>query len=177
MKSIDYIKERLKDGYATNIDINKLNLIEEVDFITVFNELFDEEGANFLESGIKMQLKDGTTISELVYDGDAEYNYFSTSTSINDGTLYFDVEPIADILKRVLTCQTYNSEIMEGLPNVDEDRQFYETHHIKYTVGDFVVGVEFADSSEDDVDWLDKDRPWLTKRTTAMLPIKFEIVE
>ena len=107
-------------------------------------------------------------LSEVYYDSNADFNYFSMNRNCNDGTLIFDMEAMQQVLMKVLSCQTYNKAVLVEVP---DDMEFFNTHHFKYTVGDIVLCQEYSN------EFGTKEKPWIKRRTTALLPIKFEVVE
>ena len=79
----------------------------------------------------------------------------------------FDLEAMKYVLTKVLACQTYNKAVVSEPVDMD----FFNTHYFKYTVGDIVLCQEY------DEEFSTKEKPWMTRRTTALLPIKFEVFE
>ena len=57
------------------------------------------------------------------------------------------------------------------MSEVPDDKDFFNSHHIKYTIGNIVCCTEYSE------EFATKDKPYLTSRYTALLPIKFEIVK
>lgn len=164
MKSLEYIKNRIATGETglTNIDFDDLS---ETSFKDIFKQMYQHDFPDCNKVEIKM--KDGTIISEIIYDPDAEFNYFSMERSTHDGTFFFIGETINNLLMKVFRCGTYNKAVLDEVPDSDE---YFNTHHFKYTIGDIVLGTEY------DGDFVPEDKKWMRERTTAMLPIKFEVV-
>lgn len=96
---------------------------------------------------------------ELVFDPNAELEYFTSNTCIHDGTLLFIQELMEECVKNVAYCATYNKN----------GRKPESGDTIKYTVGNFVVLNEY------DGEFVPSVHPWLRERTTVLLPIKMEV--
>lgn len=92
----------------------------------------------------------------ITFDDNSDFDYITADRSVNDGTLYFIVESIHRCVQKVCTARSYNKNI--GRPDVGD--------HIEYVVGNFVILIE------DDGDFVPYDRPWMSTRTTVMLPVK-----
>ena len=90
------------------------------------------------------------------FDSDTDYDYFASESSVNDGTLAFVEYDIKTVIDRVIKCGTYCKT--KGQPENGD--------YVTLTVGNFVI---IEDENPDRGDW-----PWLKRRTTVMLPIKYE---
>ena len=163
MKSLEYVKQRIAEG---NTGLSNCSYKSMTEFYTVdiFEKMYK---SRTLETGITVGNSDHQ-IANIYYDPEADFNYFSMSRNTNDGTLMFDFEAMKDVLHKVLSCQTYNKSILSEVPNNEE---FFNTHHFKYTVGDIVLCQEYGD------EFGTEEKPWMKRRTTALLPIKFEVVQ
>lgn len=114
---------------------------------------------------LKIQNNDG--ISEeikinLEINPEGKFDYFTSSSLIHDGTLLFENECIIDCICNVICGKTYNKKI--GKPKNGET--------IHYIVGNLVV------LSEHDIYgniFTPKDKPYMCKRTTVLLPIKMTV--
>lgn len=167
MKSLEYVKNRIASGKTDFTDIKWSGDFIEVDLKGIFKNQFN---VDFPDAGAIAQ-HDDILIAEIIYDPDADFNYFATSQRIHDGTLLFVYETFADLINKVLMCGTYNKEVIENLQLPKDNPEFYKKHHLKYTIGDIVWGTEMGG------DYVPKDKLWMRERTTAMLPIKFEVVD
>lgn len=163
MKALQYIKKRIEEG-TTNLSDCNYKTMEVFNTVDVFEKIYNSRN---LEKGVVLETISKDKIAEVFYDADAEYNYFTMSRNLNDGTLLFDLEVMQDALYKVLSCQTYNKEVLSEIP---DSQEFVDTHYFKYTIGDIVLCQEYDDKFTTD------EKPWLTRRTTAILPIKFEVV-
>lgn len=111
---------------------------------------------------LKLQNADG--ISEeikinLEINPDGNFDYFTSSSLIHDGTLLFEEECIIDCIYNVVYGRTYNKKI--GKPR--------NGNTINYIVGNLVV------LNEHDIYgniFTPKDKPYMCERTTVLLPIK-----
>lgn len=169
MKSLEYIKQTIASGRTglTNVDWEDLS---ETSFKDAFKQMYQHDFPECNRIETRTSKDGGDLIAEFIYDPDVDYNYFSMERSTHDGTFLFIGETITKLLHKVFMCGTYNKEVMDGIPSPMEDENFFKMHHLKYTVGDIVLGTEF------DGDFVPEDKKWMRERTTAMLPIKFEVV-
>jgi len=165
MKSFEYIVGRIRNG-DTNLPKDIHCTFFSYNFDEVFNKMSDNK---FPESNnFNIQTEDGNVLAEVIYDPDADFNYFATERMVHDGTLLFIGETAQKVVEKVLKCNTYNKNIIDE-SQLDDD--FFNTHHFKYRVGDVIM------AEEHNGDFVPTGKPWMKDRTTAMLPIKFEVVD
>lgn len=169
MKSLGYIRQRIKEGNTGLTDCNYENMTE-VNTLDVLSKMYNSEfNPEKLKDGVTICRGDNKEkIAEVYYNPNTEFNYFSMSRCTDDGSLYFDLEMAVNVLHKVMSCQTYNKAI---LPEAPVDKKYFETHYLKYTVGDIILCHEY-----DNKEFATKEKPWLKRRTTALLPIKFEVI-
>lgn len=158
--SLDYIKYRVLERKDTNLDI-------------AFDNVFEISPKKFLKldehNQVSIVLKDtsanpkGDINVKVTYNPNADFSYFTTSSSIHDGTLLFVYKNIEDCLVKILTLQTYDKKI--GLPKDVINSNYF------YTIGDIVVVNEFDDR------FAPAEKPWMRQRTTVMVPIVFHYEE
>lgn len=163
MNSLQYIVQRINEG-TTNLSDCNYETIEEFNTVDIFEGMYYSRN---LENGITIATNTNK-IAEIFYNPNAEFNYFTMSRISNDGTLLFDLETMQDVLSKVLYCQTYNNAVLSEIP---DNQEFFDTHCFKYTVGNIILCQEYDDNK-----FTTEEKPWLKRRTTAFLPIKFEIV-
>ena len=99
---------------------------------------------------------------------DATVNFMTLKMNVEFEEGKDPKEVMQDVLYKVLSCQTYNKSILKDIPNNEE---FFNTHIFKYVIGDIVLCQEYSK------EFSTKEKPWMTRRTTALLPIKFEVIE
>lgn len=116
----------------------------------------------FKNNNIYIVKKDNLTV-EITYDPDADFQYFTTSASTHDGTLMFVLENMVKCLEKVMYAQTYF--IPAGLP------KDLSNATLRYTIGNFVVCNEYGKQ------FATKEKPWMTERTTVLLPIYYSYEE
>lgn len=100
---------------------------------------------------------------KVTYDPDADFKYFTTSSSRHDGTMLFVCKNIDDCLKKILSLQTYDASF--GMPKNANNYNYF------YTIGDIVVVNEYGRHFATD------EKPWMQQRTTVMIPIVFRYEE
>lgn len=161
--SLDYIKYRVLEQKDTNLDI-------------AFDNVFEISPKKFLkldennQVSIVLKVLDNTSVTpkgditvKVTYNPNADFSYFTTSSSRHDGTLLFVYENIENCIVKILTLQTYDEKI--GLPEDVTNYNYF------YTIGDIVVVNEFDDR------FAPAEKPWMRQRTTAMVPIVFRYEE
>lgn len=150
-KSYDFCKELCHDKERCGFWDRKWDDVSEYSFIDIFkNEL---PLHHILKS-------DNVKISvDVIYDPSADFQYFTSYVTQTDGTMFFELEAMQEILSRLAQCRTYFSR-MDAPHN---------GAHISYTVGNFVLVREY------DTENSPSDKPWMSERLTVMLPIKYEI--
>lgn len=114
---------------------------------------------------IRRELEDGTKIDITIYltiNPEAEFDYFTSSSSVHDGTLVFKLELINDCICNVICGKTYNKNMGEPKSN----------NTVHYIVGNLVVLNEY---DMDHNKFCSKDKPFLCERTTVLLPIRMSL--
>lgn len=114
---------------------------------------------------IRRELEDGTKIDITIYltiNPEAEFDYFTSSSSVHDGTLVFKLELINDYICNVICGKTYNKNMGEPKSN----------NTVHYIVGNLVVLNEY-DMDHNKI--CSKDKPFLCERTTVLLPIRMSL--
>lgn len=94
----------------------------------------------------------------VVFDADADFQYFVVTGSTHDGTLYFTYEQIERAVQMIVQAVTYY-EPRGSHPNGS---------HITYTVGNFIIITEIGNYGTD-------EKPWLCQKDTILLPVKYEV--
>ena len=164
-KSLEFIKDRIK-SYSTNgMDNNTYECMEEqtpyeilkeslklatIDSI-LCNQTFEYEILN--KDKFKMKI---------IYNPNAEYDYFTMQRCLSDGTYAHLYELMEICVENIINLKTYFKNVT--LP------KDLSGHTLIYTIGNFVLT-----SETDKEKFKTEDKPWLDCRFTAMLPIKFEI--
>lgn len=115
-------------------------------------EFFDKYIHGARKIILSQQEKEDITV-DLIFDPDASFDYFTNSSSINDGTMVFTLTTMEEIVMKILNAGTYD--------NRKEPHGWGD--HIQYTLGNFVVLHEFGDFST-----------WMKSRVTVLLPIKYD---
>lgn len=170
-KSIEFVKERIKNGYCSDFTIDELNNVYEINFIDILKSVFSDLKEDLHNNKITLMV-DGTDINgrygkrdvSITYNPDANFEYFTTECCVCDGTLYFQAELINKVLRKVLSSSTYNNR----KSNYNDDYPF--DYDIEYEVGNFVINTEYGDFGTE-------EKPWLHARFTVMLPLTFNAVK
>lgn len=167
-KSLNFIKNRIESGMCSGMNISDYKNAFEfnfIDFINICNENIKKSFCNnqftTIMSG-ECNGIEGKSANIIVFDPDADFEYFTMESCSCDGTLLFMNELMEDVLSKIFGVRTYNTQTiptgaLENIWNYD----------IKYTVGNFVLNNENGKFGTE-------EKPWMQSRFTAMLPIKCE---
>ena len=165
-KSLEFIKERIQSGGTNGMENNKYNKLTEEQ--TPF-EILEESLKLAITGSILCSqtfeyniLNKGTFKVKIIYNPNAEYDYFTMQCCLSDGTYAHLYELMEICVENIINLKTYfkNVTLPKGLSG----------HTLIYTIGNFVLT-----SETDKEKFKTEDKPWLDCRFTAMLPIKFEI--
>lgn len=153
-----YIEEHPETGYK---DIDS-KCIDEMDSKSIFLNCLVRHGYDIEvldHADIKLELKgQHATHISVVFDMDADFQYFVISRSTHDGTLSFTISRIVWVISQILNGTTYYEPCGKPL----------EGSHITYTIGNFIVITETGDFGTN-------EKPWLHQRDTILLPVKYEV--
>ena len=165
-KSLEFIKERIQSGGTNGMENNKYNKLTEEQ--TPF-EILEESLKLAITGSILCSqtfeyniLNKGTFKVKIIYNPNAEYDYFTMQCCLSDGTYAHLYELMEICVENIINLKTYfkNVTLPKGLSG----------HTLIYTIGNFVLT-----SETDKEKFKTEDKPWLDCRFTAMLTIKFEI--
>ena len=166
-KSLEFVKKRIKSGETNGMENNKYDWMEEVIPQRFLKELLESpmvsKESTLYNQEINYSIKDnGTFKAKIIYDPNAEYDYFTMNRCASDGTyIHFD-ELMEMCIGNIINLKTCSKKT--GVP------KDLSGHTLIYTIGDFVL------ASETDKDkFKTEDKPWLACRFSAMLPIKYEV--
>lgn len=159
--SLDFVKNRIKNGETRDMNISDYESIEQVDLLKWLDNTNNKKLLKHLTNGI-VSINEYFSYS-VKYNPNEEYDYFTMSSCICDGTLMFYNGLCENVLNKVLNAETCKNDIM-----TDEIYNNIKEYIIEYTIGDFVFGDEY-----DLKKFGTKEKPWMYSRFTVMLPIKF----
>lgn len=95
------------------------------------------------------------------FSDNADFQYFTQTTYRNDGAFMSTMMAIDNIVSKIINAQSWSKDA--------KSPKLGDTLH--YVLGDFVI------LDENSKKFATKQKPWLTARTTVMLPIFVEILE
>lgn len=170
-KSLNFVKKRILTGECNGMENNNWVYLKEVSFLDIWNSEYINLKDHSLPKIFNYRFendnnKEHTMDMTLEYNDNADFQYFSTERCICDGTMLFEIENMLHVINKIINLKTYCTDVI--FPNDFEDSPW--KYNLKYTVGNFVIGMEKDDK------FSTKDKPWMTCRFTAMLPIKMEFV-
>ncbi len=155
-KSFDFCKAVAQDASRSNFaDRNWDNAAEDYETEAIFDEFLHGARNFYLEGKIDDEVEICFDIG-ISFDGNADFDFFTSESCVHDGTLYFIRETMNKCVRKVCMAQTYNKNI--GAPEHGDN--------IQYIVGNFVVLTEY------DGNFVPSDKPWMRERTTVLLPLK-----
>lgn len=152
-RSYDFCKKRCADQALCGFYDRKWDDVQEYPFIAA-------PGRKPPYSG-KLKADDMGISIDILFDPNADFQYFTSYVAYTDGTMIFELEAMQKLFNRLLQCGTYFNK-MEAP---------HDGAHITYTVGNFVVVREYGK------EFAPKEKPWMTERLTVMLPINYQIEE
>lgn len=158
-KSLEYIKQRISTQGARFSDRNLSQA-----FVVSPSRYIKFEGRSaVIKYEATINGKEVYFSSRLVYDPNADYEYFTSKVSTHDGTLLFVDNTINECIKNIINVQTYNT--IKGFPKELNGVEF------TYTMGDIIV------VNETDPKFAPADKPWMQERTTVMIPLIYSYKE
>lgn len=160
-KSLEFCKRIASDKDRSSFADRDWTKAIEIDSEKFFTSVLK----NCRNWSIRRELEDGTNIDitiDLTINPEAEFDYFTSASSVHDGTLAFKLELINDCICNVICGKTYNKNIGEPKSN----------NTVQYTVGNLVVLNEY---DMDHNKFCSKDKPFLCERTTVLLPIRMSL--
>ena len=159
-KSIDFCKQRAKESNFDFLPGTQFNEVNSLDILeTMFNDNTKEIISLITKDGL--ELTDNITV---IYDPDADFDYFTNARCRNDGTLLFALENMQKVLMNVLDTTTCCKT------KIPKDFLYNSSkYHCTYTIGNIVTTTEHSE------EFSTEEKPWMTQRDTAMLPIKFDV--
>lgn len=162
-KSLSFCKQIAKErsGFADR-PLDKAEEYEGME--SLLADLFSDR-ENFSEEFQEIAWADGIATvkirgitAEIHYNPNADFDYFTSVSSMSDGTAFFfgaDIDRCLGNVVGILSYPKWETQPVRG-------------DHIKYTIGNLVCLEEYGG------DFVPDDKPWMQCRTTVMLPIKFE---
>ena len=109
-KSLEFVKQRIATGECNGIENNKWERLNEIPFTNIYN--FDTEEKCTLpyvcEYMYIVDNKEKCFNIILNYNPEAEFQYFSTSQCICDGTLMFEINNMVNIIAKIFKGETYS---------------------------------------------------------------------
>ena len=162
MKSLDFCKQILTNPKRSNFTDRNWDKCKVVPSINIFDRYLKGhrnlllKGTN--DNGIKTEVA-----IRLEFNSDTDFEYFTSSTSIHDGTLLFIEENFKECVYKL--CQGQSYYLPTNKPPKNRCR-------IVYTIGDFIMLNEY---DEDGTLFVPKEKPYLRERTTILLPLKTRV--
>lgn len=155
-KSFDFCKAVAQDASRSSYaDRSWDNAIEYYETEAIFDEYLHGTRNFSFEGKVDDEVEICFDVS-FSFDGNADFEYFTSESCVHDGTLLFVREVIDRCVRKVCLAQTYNKNI--GAPESGDS--------VQYIVGNFVI------LTECDGDFMPVGKPWMRVRTTALLPLK-----
>lgn len=164
-KSLDFAKKRIASGKCGDMENDKFEHMNEVNFRVIadniqFNECV-KVSDNLWEVEFLVKGTDKSVKLSLKHNPDAEFDYISIERCYCDGTLCFFTSLCEEILEKILSGESaYTPKIPK---DIDESPENYD---ISFEVGNFVFAEEYGEK------FATKEKLWMKCRFTAMLPVK-----
>ena len=150
-KSFDFCKATAQNAYRSSYaDRSWDNAVEVYETEAIFDKYLHGARNFFFEGKVDDETEICFDVS-ISFDGNADFDYFTSESCIHDGTLYFIIKTMDECVRKVCLAHT-------GAPESGDS--------IQYIVGNFVILTEY------DGDFVPADKPWMRERTTVLLPLK-----
>lgn len=124
---------------------------------------------HFLKGSTYLRLTGSNVVGDKVdyrvqinYNPEAKFQYFTSESSVHDGTLLFQLEAMYKCVQRVVTGSTYFKRMKPPTNGCI----------VRYSVGNFVVLNEYDVNGDI---FTPSEKPYCRQRTTVMLPIRVDI--
>ena len=157
--SINFCKQRAEE--------NSFNFLPDAKFTETNSYEVLKTMLNDPSKDISSILKDGLKIADnvkVIYNPEADFDYFTNYQCRNDGTLLFKHQAQQEVLLNVMNLKTHCTSKVP-----DDFVENFGDYDVTYTIGNIVSVCEHSD------EFGTKEKPWMKQRDTAMLPIKFEV--
>lgn len=157
--SINFCKQRAEE--------NSFNFLSDAKFTETNSYEILKTMLNDPSKDISSILKDGLKIADnvkVIYDPEADFDYFTNYQCRNDGTLLFTLQAQQEVVLNVMNLKTH---CISKVP--DNFVENFGDYDVTYTIGNIVSVCEHSD------EFGTEEKPWMTQRDTAMLPIKFDV--
>ena len=163
--SLEFVKKRIDSGGTNGMENNKYDWMEEYTPCEFLNELSKSaiRLSVLCKQEFECEIKNkGRFKVRIVYNPNAEYDYFNMNRCNSDGTYAHFYEIMGMCIDDIINLRTCSKKT-----KIPED---LSGRTLIYTIGNFVL------ASETDKDkFKTEDKPWLMCRFSAMLPIKFKV--
>lgn len=161
-KSLEFCKARAKNKEISSFFDRDWDNAREMESLALFERILEGKRKYKIAGEEDGEAREFTI--SLVFDPDADFDYFTSSCSVHDGTLMFMFDNMEKCAKRVIIAETYYTK--KGKPQAGDT--------IQYTIGNFVVLNEF--DANGDLFYL-KEKPYLMERTTVLLPLRYDLIK
>ena len=158
-KSIDFCKKRAAENNFNFLPDAKYKEVKPYEILKIMLNDPEKDISGFLTDGLKV-----ADNVKVIYDPEADFDYFTNFQCRNDGTLLFTVQAQQHVLLKVITLETY---CISKAPQDFVDN--FNNYNVTYTIGNIVSVCEHS------LDFGTEEKPWMTQRDTALLPIKFDV--
>jgi len=146
-KSLEYMIKRSKDKTTCNIPEVGWSEDGVVDILNFMKQILEEEFFETMDSTgfdytIKHKDENDNEVnlhSRIDFNKNANFNYFASNYIVHDGTTYFIHSSMCDIIRKVLTRETFNRDIL-----TDEIIKNIHQYKVTYTLGDIVIQEDFG---------------------------------
>lgn len=133
-KSVEFIKNRIKNGYVTGFPIEGWDSSHTINPILRIRNLLtipDSEIRKFV-------LHVNNRVITTEYNNKTGFDYFCSQTVSYDGTFIFVDNAINEMLLSILTGATYKKDLISKYYLTEPSK-----YNIRYTIGDIVINNEY----------------------------------
>lgn len=168
-KGFEWCIERASDPALSGLsdrDWSKAVEVNSERFFDCIEEKFISDIGVRRDDGVLHVVRDAFGIDgkkwtvHLRFDPDADFSYFTSECSVNDGTILFANELFDRNAFKVITMSTYD-KVLETALRIGRD--------VYWTIGNFVCLLETGER------FAPTDKPWVKTRMTVLLPLRMDV--
>lgn len=167
-KSLAFIDSIIKEGRFGDSFPRRWEHADARAFFDVFVQFYPEMKGKIKDGKCSYTLGNNEGRQQrvlIVYDPDAQFQWVTSETNYNDGSLIFVSELYNDVLKKVLLATTYYQPTAPD--GFSENRWVYD---LEYTVGDLLWLNEHGDLGIE-------GKPWMESKDAVALPLSIKYIQ
>ena len=162
-KSLDFCVSTASDPERSSFYDRKWDDAKELASEYIFDAYIDKEH-NLTMTGTNSNGEDIRVNVTLVFNPDADFQYFTSESCLHDGTLLHSVSLLEKCVSKVCCIGTFYKPLGEP----------HDGMTVNIEVGNFVVLNEYDEYGNL---FAPEDKKWMRERTTVLLPLHMDYIE